>query len=193
MLKSRLLRIVLALSLVICFTPAPAFAAEDEPANTGTSNAQTAGDSENSGGSSAGAGDDVSGPTEGTTISDENGGNQTPVEDVADDQAVNDTTADNAVKRNGEADVEEGLSKGAGESATVVYETHVQYVGWQDKVNDGQTAGTIGHGLAIEALRISLENVEGGITYRAYVPGEGWQDWAADGETAGTTDRKSVV
>ena len=110
MLKSRFLRIILALSLVLCFTPAPAFAAEDEAANAGTPNAQAAGDLENASGAPANAEGDASEAVDGTVLPVADGGAQAPVEDMVDDQSANDTAADNAVKRNGEADDESVLA-----------------------------------------------------------------------------------
>lgn len=73
----------------------------------------------------------------------------------------------------------------------VKYSTHIQDVGWENdfsKVN-GQTSGTTGKSLRIEAIKIDLvnatENV--GITYQVFVQGKNWQDWVQDGEVAGTT------
>ena len=70
---------------------------------------------------------------------------------------------------------------------TVSYSAHVQNVGWQETVSDGDVAGTEGQSLRLEALKVSVENVtSGGIQYRAYVQSAGWQDWVSDGAVAGT-------
>lgn len=63
---------------------------------------------------------------------------------------------------------------------------HVQRKGWLKAVGSGQTAGTTGMGLRVEALKMRLSNYPQGISYRAHVQKEGWQDWRSDGEVAGT-------
>ncbi|AAK76749.1 transglutaminase/protease-like cytokinesis protein 3 [Clostridium acetobutylicum] len=70
----------------------------------------------------------------------------------------------------------------------VTYETHVQNIGWQDWVYDGNESGTEGKGLRIEALKMNLVNAPSGaqITYRTYVQNIGWQDWSSNGAEAGT-------
>jgi uncharacterized protein YjdB len=42
------------------------------------------------------------------------------------------------------------------EHYSIRYSTHVQGIGWQGWVNDGQTAGTTGRGLRVEAIKIEL-------------------------------------
>ena len=66
---------------------------------------------------------------------------------------------------------------------------HVQRRGWLKVAGNGQTAGTTGQGLRIEAIKLSLSNYPQGITYRAHVQKEGWQSWRSDGEVAGTTGK----
>ncbi len=71
----------------------------------------------------------------------------------------------------------------------VRYQTHVQYRGWQEERRNGETAGTIGQGLQMEALKIRLENMEnqdGGIQYSTYVQDYRWQSTVTSGEMAGT-------
>lgn len=41
---------------------------------------------------------------------------------------------------------------------------------------DGATVGTTGKASAIEALKISLANADGGIRYSAHCTNVGWQD-----------------
>ena len=36
----------------------------------------------------------------------------------------------------------------------IMYQTHVQNIGWQNKVYDGTTAGTVGRKLIVEALKL---------------------------------------
>ena len=63
------------------------------------------------------------------------------------------------------------------------YQAYVQNVGWQSVVGAGETAGTTGQKLRIEALRINLNGVE----YCAHVQNIGWQEWKKSGEISGTT------
>ena len=68
---------------------------------------------------------------------------------------------------------------------------HVQELGWQDYVTDGELIGTSGQAKRLEAVRIRLENnsLKGSIVYRAHVQDIGWQDYVTDGELAGTTGK----
>lgn len=78
----------------------------------------------------------------------------------------------------------------------VSYSTHVQRIGWQESVKDGELAGTEGKALRMEGVRINLENVPeemGGIEYSAHVQRIGWQPYVANGEMAGTSGRSLRV
>ena len=68
-------------------------------------------------------------------------------------------------------------------------EAHVQNVGWKAAVSNGATAGTTGQSLRVEALRIRLSGVSGGVTYSAHVQNVGWQSSVSNGAVAGTTGR----
>ena len=69
----------------------------------------------------------------------------------------------------------------------IKYTTHIQDIGWQDEVKDGTTAGTVGKGLRLEGLKMSIENNLGGsIQYKTHVQDIGWQDYVSDGQLAGT-------
>lgn len=74
-------------------------------------------------------------------------------------------------------------------TASVCYRAHVQNTGWQRYVSDGETAGTTGRGLRVEALSLGVAGVSGGIRYRAHVQNIGWQGWHANGKDCGTTGR----
>ena len=78
-------------------------------------------------------------------------------------------------------------------AASVTYQGHVQSIGWQNWVSDGQDAGTDGKSLRIEALKIKLVNAPAGasIKYQAHVQNIGWQNWVSNGQQAGT-DGKSL-
>ena len=48
----------------------------------------------------------------------------------------------------------------AKESASVKYQTHVQDIGWQTQVKDGEIAGTEGQSKRLEAIKIEIKNLE---------------------------------
>ena len=74
----------------------------------------------------------------------------------------------------------------------VVYNAHVQNVGWQNQVSDGTAAGTTGSNLRLEALNIELKNTpeNAKIKYSVYVQGTGWQNEMQDGQTAGSVGKE---
>ncbi|MCL2889113.1 MAG: N-acetylmuramoyl-L-alanine amidase [Eggerthellaceae bacterium] len=78
--------------------------------------------------------------------------------------------------------------KDAGLLTSVGYETHVQNIGWQSQILDGEMAGTTGRSLRIEALKISLVDQQfgGSIQYNAHCAYLGWQGWKSNGAIAGT-------
>lgn len=86
-----------------------------------------------------------------------------------------------------------GETESAFKAPYVTYQAHSQTIGWQEYLNDGETAGTTGRALRLEALNISLGPAagEGGIEARAHVAKEGWQDWTAG--TIGTTGKKLAI
>ena len=69
------------------------------------------------------------------------------------------------------------------EPLAVSYRTHVQNLGWQDFVSNGEMSGSKGKGLRLEGIEIRLDNntIGGSIEYRTHVQNEGWQDYVADG------------
>lgn len=80
-----------------------------------------------------------------------------------------------------------GMSSVRAAAEGVSYQGHVENIGWEEAVQDGDQSGTVGRGLKLEALKIELIDPENlGIEYRAHVQDIGWQDFSADGELAGT-------
>jgi uncharacterized protein YjdB len=76
-------------------------------------------------------------------------------------------------------------------SLHVKYKSHVQNVGWQNEVKDGELSGTSGRSLRVEALNIQLLNAgtNAKITYRTHVQNVGWQSWQSNGTIAGTSGK----
>lgn len=69
------------------------------------------------------------------------------------------------------------------------YTTHVENVGWQKSVDDGDMSGTQGKGLRLEGIKIKsgLEGV--GVSYATHVQNIGWQDFVNDGSMSGTSGK----
>lgn len=77
----------------------------------------------------------------------------------------------------------------------VQYRVHVQNIGWQNYVKDGDMAGTSGKSYRVEALNINLINApnDAKILYRAHVQNIGWQNWQQNGSMAGTSGKSYRV
>lgn len=68
------------------------------------------------------------------------------------------------------------------------YQAHVQDIGWQTEVKNGEIAGTVGKNLKVEALKIRLKGQEyaGDMEYSVKIGGEDWQETKNSDEIAGT-------
>jgi N-acetylmuramoyl-L-alanine amidase len=73
----------------------------------------------------------------------------------------------------------------------VKYQTHIENVGWQGFMYDGQMSGTSGRSLRLEGINISLEssypNVK--VLYQTHIQNIGWQDWVQNGQLSGTSGK----
>jgi hypothetical protein len=69
---------------------------------------------------------------------------------------------------------------------SIVYEAHVQDIGWQGKRKDGQTAGTTGKSLRLEALTITLKNTDVKLEMQGHIQNKGWTTLRSNGEVIGT-------
>ncbi|MGL4772591.1 MAG: glucosaminidase domain-containing protein [Clostridium sp.] len=80
-------------------------------------------------------------------------------------------------------------------SPGVKYQSHVQNVGWQPWVRNGELSGTSGKSLRVEGLKINLEGMPEGSTirYRTHVQDYGWQAWKNEGEFAGTSGESKRI
>ena len=75
-------------------------------------------------------------------------------------------------------------------------QAHVQSNGWMSSVGNGRTAGTTGHSLRLEALRISLPNALkqlGDVLAAAHVSNIGWMEPVGSGQIIGTTGRSQSI
>ncbi|MDR2534548.1 MAG: hypothetical protein LBD29_00770 [Treponema sp.] len=88
-----------------------------------------------------------------------------------------------------------GITFGAGTPVSealiprVFYQAHTQNIGWMNDVPDGQTAGTAGKSLRLEALRIRLENAPelSGVEYHVFDTAMGWHPWVMNNAASGIT------
>lgn len=77
--------------------------------------------------------------------------------------------------------------KPATPQASVVYEAHVESIGWQGAKRNGETAGTIGQALRLEALSVKLENSNAQLQMEGHVENIGWTSVRTNGEIIGTS------
>ncbi|WP_400243872.1 N-acetylmuramoyl-L-alanine amidase [Niallia sp. JL1B1071] len=72
---------------------------------------------------------------------------------------------------------------------SVTYTTHVQTIGWQPNVADGEMSGTSGQAKRLEGIKIDLTNKPygGSIEYSTHVQSIGWQNSVSNGELSGTS------
>lgn len=75
---------------------------------------------------------------------------------------------------------------------SVKYQAHVQNVGWQNWVKDGEISGSTGKGLRMEGIVILLENAPADMDLEIYghVQNIGWQNVRHTGEVAGTVGKE---
>ena len=84
---------------------------------------------------------------------------------------------------------ETGTNAGKMKPFGVEYQAKVQNSGWQSKVENGATAGTVGKNKAVESLKMEVLNreISGNIEYHVYVSGTGWKDYVEEGTGTGIT------
>ena len=74
---------------------------------------------------------------------------------------------------------------------SISYSVHVQNIGWQAAVKDGQTAGTTGQSLRLEGIKIDPIGDDSilseTLSYRTHVQDYGWLDWVQNDGMSGTT------
>ncbi|MDR1567530.1 MAG: Ig-like domain-containing protein, partial [Streptococcaceae bacterium] len=82
-------------------------------------------------------------------------------------------------------------SDGAFKQALLSYQTHVQNIGWQAAVKDGEVSGTSGLSYRLESIRIQLQNKKysGNISYRTHVQNIGWQSYVSNNALSGTSGK----
>ncbi|WP_027108679.1 glucosaminidase domain-containing protein [Lacticigenium naphthae] len=77
---------------------------------------------------------------------------------------------------------------------TLNYQSHVQRVGDQKNVQDGQLSGTVGESRRIEAIQFNIKGIpELGIQYAGFVESQGWTDWMGNGTWIGTKGKNQRI
>lgn len=74
----------------------------------------------------------------------------------------------------------------------IEYTTHVENIGWQSYVKNGDMAGTSGRALRLEGIKIRLKNYpyDGDVEYRTHIENIGWEDgFKKNDEMSGTSGR----
>ena len=74
-------------------------------------------------------------------------------------------------------------------SGSIIYNSHVQSIGWQGEVADGGLSGTTGLSRRVEAITVRLEGEIANhydVWYRLHIQTYGWLSWAKNGEQAGS-------
>lgn len=78
------------------------------------------------------------------------------------------------------------------EKPIINYASHIQDIGWQNAVKEGNISGTQGKAKRMEAFILNVENAGGydiGFKYAAHVMNIGWQNAVTTGQIAGTTGK----
>ena len=76
------------------------------------------------------------------------------------------------------------------QAPSINYSTHVQTHGWLETVKDGTLSGTTGKAKRLEAIKISISNMNDlGLKYSTHVQTYGWQDPVSAGEVSGTSGK----
>lgn len=70
----------------------------------------------------------------------------------------------------------------------IFYKTHVQDIGWQDYVKNGEMSGTVGKELRLEGISMYIDPAHyGNVLYKTQVQNLGWEDeWVSFGAVSGT-------
>ena len=111
--------------------------------------------------------------------------------DAGDGRAAGSGSAVRAFKVNVGSDTPSPAVQDPNKFLSVDSRAHIQNVGWEfDQARFGNVSGTVGQGLRLEAIQLSLSNLktEGSVQYRTHIQNIGWEkDWSSDGKSSGTS------
>lgn len=67
------------------------------------------------------------------------------------------------------------------------FKVHVQNKGWMGEYEGGQTGGTTGESLRLEAIAITIDSdLDLGVEYCGHIENKGWSEYVANGEVCGS-------
>lgn len=71
------------------------------------------------------------------------------------------------------------------------YQTHIQDIGWQGVVKNGEISGTSRRSLRLEGIKMNISNSDlaGSVEYRTHVQEIGWQGYVKDNQLSGTSGK----
>ena len=76
----------------------------------------------------------------------------------------------------------------------IIYQSHVQSIGWQDNKYDGELSGTIDLFKRVEAIKVKLNSeIDGNIEYSSLIQDSGWGEYKKNGEISGTTGQAKRI
>ena len=104
-------------------------------------------------------------------------------------EEVEETSSENIEipKTESTSETEEKQDEEPEKEPSICYTTHIQDIGWQNQVKDGEMAGTEGQSKRLEAIKITLKDLKDvKVKYQTHIQDIGWQDWKYDGTLAGT-------
>lgn len=76
---------------------------------------------------------------------------------------------------------------------TIQYRTHVENIGWQGWMKNGEVSGTSGQNYRVEAMYIDIAGASNSIEYRTHVQDIGWMGWVNEGGMSGTTGQSKKI
>ena len=104
-------------------------------------------------------------------------------------EEVEETSSENIEipKTESTSETEEKPDEEPEKEPSICYTTHIQDIGWQNQVKDGEMAGTEGQSKRLESIKITLKDLKDvKVKYQTHIQDIGWQDWKYDGTLAGT-------
>ena len=83
-----------------------------------------------------------------------------------------------------------------GNGISIKYASHVSGTGWLNYETDDNISGTVGKEIAMEAIKITMNDAKGlsgDVEYKVHVQDDGWQNYVKNNEVAGTTGQNKGI
>ncbi len=81
------------------------------------------------------------------------------------------------------------------EPTKILYQSHIESIGWQQEVHEEQISGTTGKSLKLEAIKIMIEDGEysGNVEYKTHIQDVGWEKtFKKNNDISGSLDGKRL-